>query len=134
MDYLIIPSDLKPFANQGLSNVKNFVVEVNETRSSIGKHPLEVLGVLPSKVLTNNRYLTHVFPRQREAVVQRYGLSVLNTVIYERIALSNCVNKTLTMGSLEIPDPKSIFEFDSNSDSVKEFRNLSNEVMEKIGV
>lgn len=132
-DYLIIPSDLKPFANQGLNNVKNFVSEVNETRSSIGKQPLEVLGVLPSKVLTNTRYLEHVFPRQREAVVQRYALPVLNTVIYERIALSNCVNKTLTMGSLEVPDPKSIFEFDGDSDSVKEFRNLSYEVMQKIG-
>ncbi|MDX2098215.1 MAG: AAA family ATPase [Leptolyngbyaceae cyanobacterium bins.59] len=132
-DYLIIPSDLKPFANQGLSNVKNFVAEVNETRSGIGKQPLEILGVLPSKVLTNTRYLEHVFPRQREAVVQRYALPVLNTVIYERIALSNCVNKTLTMGSLEIPDPKSIFEFDGDSDSVKEFRNLSYEVMQKFG-
>lgn len=132
-DYLIIPSDLKPFANQGLSNVKNFVSEVNETRSSIGKQPLGVLGVLPSKVLTNARYLEHVFPRQRETVLQRYALPVLDTVIYERIALSNCVNKTLTMGNLEVPDPKSIFEFDSNSDSVKEFRNLSYEVMQKIG-
>lgn len=132
-DYLIIPSDLKPFANQGLNNVKNFVSEVNETRSSIGKKPLNVLGVLPSKVLTNNRYLEHVFPRQREAVVQRYGLPLLDTVIYERIALSNCVNNTLTMGNLEIPDPKSIFEFDADSESVKEFRNLSYEVMQKIG-
>lgn len=132
-DYLIIPSDLKPFANQGLNNVKNFVSEVNETRSSIGKQPLEVLGVLPSKVLTNTRYLEHVFPRQREAVVQRYALPVLNTVIYERIALSNCVNKTLTMGRLEVPDPKSIFEFDNDCDSVKEFRNLSYEVTQKIG-
>ncbi|MFQ3615530.1 MAG: AAA family ATPase [Cyanobacteriota bacterium] len=132
-DYLIIPSDMKPFANQGLSNVKNFVSEVDETRSSIGKKPLNVLGVLPSKVLTNNRYLEYVFPRQREAVIQRYGFSVLDTVIYERVALSNCVNNTLTMGNLEIPDPKSIFEFDANCDSVKEFRNLSSEVMRKIG-
>jgi hypothetical protein len=43
------------------------------------------------------------------------------------------VNKTLKMGNLEIPDPKSFFEFDSDSDSVKEFRNLSHEVMQKIG-
>ena len=28
-DYLIIPSDLKPFANQGLPTVKNFVKEIN---------------------------------------------------------------------------------------------------------
>ncbi len=132
-DHLIIPSDLKPFANQGLNNVRNFVGEVNETRTSIGKKPLNVLGVLPSKVLTNARYLQFVFPRQRETVTQRYGLPVLDTVIYERVALSNCVNKTLTMGRLEVPDPKSIFEFDRDSDSVKEFRNLSYEVMQKIG-
>lgn len=132
-DHLIIPSDLKPFANQGLNNVRNFVSEVNETRTSIGKKPLNVLGVLPSKVLTNSKYLEFVFPRQRETVTQRYGLPVLDTVIYERVALSNCVNKTLTMGKLEVPDPKSIFEFDRDSDSVKEFRNLSYEVMQKIG-
>jgi len=132
-DYLIIPSDLKPFANQGLTNVKNFIGEVNETRLSIGKEKLEVLGVLPSKVLTNQRYLAHTFPHQRDNVLHRYGFSVMRSIIYERIALANCVNKTIPIGKLEIPDPKSIFEFDSNSDSVTEFRNLSNEVQQKIG-
>ena len=132
-DYLIIPSDMKPFSNQGLSNVKNFVREVDETRIGIGKEPLNVLGVLPSKILTNSKYLEFVFPRQRNAVIERHGIPVLDTVIYERTALSNCVNQTLIMGNLEIPDPKSIFEFDRNSDSVKEFRNLSYEIMQKIG-
>lgn len=132
-DYLIIPSDLKPFANQGLTNVKNFIVEVNETRSSIGKEKLEVLGVLPSKVLTNSKYLESVFPKQKETVLHRYGFPVINTPIYERVALSHCVNKTLSMGNLEIPDPKSIFEFDSDSESVKEFRNLAFEVEKMIG-
>jgi chromosome partitioning protein len=132
-DYLIIPSDMKPFANQGLNNVKSFISEVNETRSSINKQPLAVLGVLPSKVLTNSRHLEFVFPRQRDAVIQRYELPVLETAIYERVALSNCVNQTLTMGDLEVPDPKSIFEFDRDSESSKEFRNLSYEVMQKIG-
>jgi cellulose biosynthesis protein BcsQ len=132
-DYLIIPSDMKPFANQGLTNVKYFISEVNETRTNIGKAPLQVLGVLASKILTNNQYLKFVFPRQKEAVTQRYGFPSLETVIYERVALSNCVNKTLPVGMIEIPDPKSIFEFDRDCDSVKEFRNLSYEVMTKIG-
>ncbi|MDY6940644.1 MAG: AAA family ATPase [Cyanobacteriota bacterium] len=132
-DYLIIPSDMKPFSNQGLNNVKNFVSEVNETRSSIGKQPLNILGVLPSKVLSNSKYLEFVFPRQLEAVTERYKLPIFDSVIYERMALSNCVNNTITMGKLEIADPKSIFEFDSNSESVKEFRNLSSEILEKIG-
>ena len=132
-DYLIVPSDLKPFANQGLGNVKHFIAEVNETRSSIGKGKLEVLGVLPSKVLTNPKYLESTFPRQRETVLHRYGLPVLDTLIYERVALSNCVNQILSMGTLEIPDPKSIFEFDAKSDSAKEFGNLALEVLHKIG-
>ena len=133
-DYLIIPSDLKPLANQGLNSVKDFIDDViNETRLSTGKEKLEVLGVLPSKVLTNSKYLESTFPRQRETVLHRYNFPVMDTIIHERVALSSCINKTLTMGSLEIPDPKSIFEFDKGSDSAKEFSNLASEVMKKIG-
>ncbi|MBP0009881.1 AAA family ATPase [Roseofilum sp. Belize Diploria] len=132
-DYLIIPSDMKPFSNQGLNIIKKFIREVNETRSTIGKDTLEVLGVLASKILTNSKYLEFVFPKQKEAVLQRYQFAMLKTVIYERVALSNCVNQTVSRGDLEIPDPKSVFEFDRDCDSVKEFRNLSSEIMEKIG-
>ena len=132
-DYLIIPSDLKPFANQGLNNVKNFVAEVNEFRSNLKKEPLEVLGVLPSKVLTNNRFLQHIFPRLLETVEIRYSLPVFKTIIYERVALSNCFNQTSNMGVREIPSPKSIFEYEPHCESVREFRNLSTELLKKIG-
>lgn len=133
-DYAIIPSDMKPFSNQGLTNVKKFIREINETRSTIGKEPLQVLGVLASKILTNSKYLEFVFPKQKEAVLQRYQLPMLKTVIYERVALSHCVNQTVSRGDMEIPDPKSVFEFERDGDSVKEFRNLSSEVMQKIGL
>ena len=133
-DYLIIPSDMKPFSNQGLRNVIEFVKETNETRENIRKAPLELIGVLPSKVSTNSKHQEFVFPKQKETVTQNYGLPVTDTVIHERAALSNCVNNTLTMGNFEIPDPKSIFEFSPNSESVAEFRNLSTEVAKKIGV
>ncbi|MDJ1176173.1 ParA family protein [Roseofilum capinflatum] len=133
-DYLIIPSDMKPFSNQGLRNVKQFIREVNETRTSIGKDPLGVLGVLASKILTNPKYVEFVFPKQKEAVLQRYQLPMLKTVIYERVALSHCINQTVSRGDLEIPDPKSVFEFERDGYSVTEFRNLSSEVMQKIGL
>ncbi|MGB3299654.1 MAG: AAA family ATPase [Phormidesmis sp.] len=133
-DYLIIPSDMRPFSNQGLKNVIDFIKDVNETRRTIRKAPLEIIGVLPSKVSTNPKSLEHVFPRQRETVIQRYGLPIIDTVIHERVALSNCINKTFSVGDLEIPDPKSIFEFSPNADSVREFRNLSSEIIQKIGV
>ncbi len=132
-DHLIIPSDLKPFANQGLSNVKGLISEVNELRSTIGKDPLNVLGVLPSKILTAKKYLEFTFPKQRSAVTNHHQLPLMESIIYERTALTNCVNNTLTVGGLEYPDPKSIFAFDANSDSTKEFRNLAAEVLHKIG-
>lgn len=133
-DYLIVPSDMKPFSNQGLKNVIDFVRETNETRESIRKAPLELIGVLPSKVSTNSKYQEFVFPKQRDTVTQNYGLPVTKTIVHERAALSNCINNTLTMGNLEIPDPKSIFEFSPNSESVAEFRNLSSEVAKRMGV
>lgn len=132
-DYLIIPSDMKPFSNQGLRNVITLVKEINETRNSIGKAPLVIIGVLPSKISTNSKHKEFVFPRQRDTVTQNYGLPITKTVIYERAALSNCINNTLTMGNLEIPDPKSIFEFSPHAESVAEFRNLSFEIMKKMG-
>ncbi len=132
-DYLIIPSDLKPFANQGLSNVKSLMSEVDELRSTIGKKPLQLLGVLASKILTSTKYLEFTFPKQRSAVVDRYQLPLMKSIIYERTALANCVNNTVSVGGLEYPDPKSIFEYDANSDSTKEFRNLAAEVLSKIG-
>jgi cellulose biosynthesis protein BcsQ len=52
-DYLIIPSDLKPFANQGLINVKDFIKKINGFKKQIGKQPIEILGVLACKISTN---------------------------------------------------------------------------------
>lgn len=133
-DYLIIPSDMKPFANQGLNNVKFFISEVEETRSAIDKLPLKILGVLASKILPNNRYLTHTFPRQRDSVIKHYSFPILETIIYERISLAHCVNQTISVGMFDIPNPTSIFEFDKNCDSAKEFHNLAQEVMKKLEV
>jgi len=110
-DYLIIPSDLKPFANQGLLSVKNFMKEVNEYREVIGKPPVTLMGVLPSKIATNPKYLEYTFPKQRRVILDRYNLPLMETVIYERTALSECTNQTISIGDLEVPDPKSILDF-----------------------
>lgn len=133
-DYLVVPSDMKPFSNQGLRNVIQFVKQVDETRAIARKSPLEIVGVLPSKVSTNSRYLEFVFPKQRDTVIKNYGLPVTDAVIHERAALSNCINQTLSMGNFEIPDPKSIFEFKQSTDSAKEFMRLSSEIAKKMGI
>lgn len=138
-DYLIIPSDLKPFSNQGLTSVKQFIKkEVNYNRENLGKPNIEILGVLPSKISTNPRYLQHIFPKHKSIIPQRYDLFLMESVIYERMSLSHCVNKTITVGDMELPDPKSIFDFalkeTSANQSAIEFESLATEVLNKIGV
>jgi chromosome partitioning protein len=138
-DYLIIPSDLKPFANQGLPTVKNFIKEINENRTTFGKQPLELLGVLASKISTNARFIQYTFPKQREVISNRYQLPLMESVIYDRTALSESFNKIIVSGEIEYPDPKSIFKYANEVNSAAktsamEFEILADEVLTKIGV
>ena len=136
-DYLIIPSDLKPFSNQGLSSVKNFIAqEINEMKEGLGKEPLIIMGVLPSKISTNNQYLKHTYPKHKAVIPDRYELPLMDNMISERTALSQCINKTIPMGDFEIPDPKSILDYaEENSSanvSAAEFEALAIEVLQKM--
>ncbi|WP_434686878.1 AAA family ATPase [Pseudanabaena minima] len=133
-DYLIIPSDLKPFANEGLRNVKNFIEEIDEFRTFINKPAIEVLGVLPSKILTNANYIKATLPKQEKVVEERYGFPVLETRIFQREDLSRAIDNFIFEGDLQIPDPKSIFDFKPDSISAAEFEELANEVLEKVGL
>lgn len=136
-DYLIIPSDLKPFSNQGLPNVIEFIEnEINEIKEGLGQDPLKIMGVLASKISTNAQYLKHVYPRHRAVVTDRYKLPLMETTISERTALSHCLNQVMTVGDLEIPDPRSIVKYaeDNNSANISagEFELLAEEVLEKM--
>ncbi|KAF3886936.1 MULTISPECIES: AAA family ATPase [Nostocales] len=138
-DYLIIPSDLKPFANQGLPTVKNFVNQINENREVIGKPPIQILGVLASKISTNSKYLQYTFPRQRSVITERYQLPLMEAVIYDRTVLSECLNQSITVGDLEYPDPKSVIKYGEEvkteaQKSAMEFEVLAKEVLQKMGV
>jgi cellulose biosynthesis protein BcsQ len=133
-DYLIIPSDLKPFANEGLRNVKNFVEEIDEFRVLTNRSEINILGVLPSKILTNAKYVESTLPKQEMVVKDRYGFPVLETRIFQREDLSRALDNFLTVGDLQIPDPKSIFDFRPDSMSAAEFEELANEILKKIGL
>jgi cellulose biosynthesis protein BcsQ len=135
-DYLIIPSDLKPFANQGLPTVRDFIRQADETRISIGKEALNIIGILPSKISPNARYLDNTFGKQKDAVIKKYGFSVMSSKITERKILSDSFNKTIPMDETEglyIPDPKSIFAAAKNSESAQEFYELADEILQKMG-
>ena len=134
-NYLIIPSDLKPFANQGLSNVKNYLhEEINSFRQMMNKPDIEILGVLPCKINPNPRFVQYTLPKQIQAVSQRYEISVMETVIFQREELARCIDKTRQVGELLIPEPSSIFDYAPDSSSCQEFESLANEVLNKIGL
>ncbi|GCE93152.1 MULTISPECIES: ParA family protein [Oscillatoriales] len=132
-DYLIIPSDLKPFANQGLPTVLEFIGQIDEFRALIGKNDLAILGILPSKISTNSRFFNYVFPKQKESLLNSHNVPIMNSIIFERTVLSQCTNQTITMGDLEIPDPQSVLEFAPDSPAAMEFVQLTEEVLEKLG-
>ncbi|MBE9183408.1 AAA family ATPase [Microcoleus sp. LEGE 07076] len=132
-DYLIIPSDLKPFANQGLVNVKDFIKKVNGFKKQIGKKPLEVLGVLACKISTNYKFVQYSLPKRREAIPKRYDLEIMDSVIYERDDLAKCAEQIQIVGNMEIADPISVLEFKPDSIASQEFEMLAVEVLEKIG-
>ncbi|MBN3889032.1 MAG: AAA family ATPase [Nostoc sp. JL31] len=133
-DYLIIPSDLKPFANQGLTNVKEFIKGVNTFRKQIRKPPIEILGVLACKISTNNQFVRHTLPKRLEAIPKRYNLQVMDTVIYDRDDLAKCAEKSLIIGDMEIADPMSVLDFKPDSIAAQEFELLAIEVLQKIGL
>ncbi len=119
-DYLIIPSDMKPFANQGLHNVRRFIDEINEDRESRVIPPLRVLGVLPCKVPTNPKYLEFTFPKRREVVVQKYDFPVLESYIGQREIISKTLDQEIIVGNIPLPDPRSIFDFEAQNNADKE--------------
>lgn len=134
-NYLIIPSDLKPFANQGLSNVKNYLQrDVNPFRQMMNKPDIEILGVLPCKINPNHRFVQHTLPKQIQGVSKRYELNIMETVIFQREELARCVDKTREVGDLLIPEPSSIFDYALDSSSCQEFESLAEEVLNKIGL
>jgi cellulose biosynthesis protein BcsQ len=130
-DYLIIPSDLKPFANQGLINVKDFVRKIDGFRKQIGKSPLKIIGVLPSKISTNTKFVRYTLPKRLQTIQERYGLSVMDTVIFEREDLAKCTEQIQEVGGIEIPDPISVFEYKPDSEAAHEFEMLAKEVLKK---
>jgi chromosome partitioning protein len=128
-DYLLIPSDLKPFANEGLNNVRRFVTEIDEFRESFDLKPLEILGVIASKVPTFAKFVEHTLPKMEAVIEERYGFRMLRTRIFERREVSAAIENSIEMGDLNIPNPKSVIDFKRDSASAQEFEDLAKEVL-----
>jgi cellulose biosynthesis protein BcsQ len=133
-DYLIIPSDLKPFANQGLVNVREFIKKIDAFRKQIRREPIKVLGVLACKISTNTRFIQATFKTRMDVIKKRYGLDIMDTVIYDRDDLAKCAEKIQVVEDREIAEPLSILDFKPDSFAAQEFELLAIEVLRKIGM
>ncbi len=131
-DYLIIPSDLKPFANQGLNNVKGLIKDVNGFRKMIGREPLQVLGVLATKISTNYQFGRSTLPKRMQVIMERYNFEVMESIIFEREDLAKCAELVEIIGDVEIPNPRSVLDFKPESDAAQEFNKLAIEVLSKV--
>ena len=130
--YLIIPSDLKPFANEGLNNVKNFIANINEAKEAFGLNPLEVLGVLPSKISTFAKFVQHTLPKRIAIVKNNYGFPVMDTIIFEREDIAKSLENCVLDGDDFRPQPQSVLDYKPDSVSAQEFEILASEVLKKI--
>jgi len=133
-DYLIIPSDLKPFANQGLLNVTDFLRKTNSFRKQTGRDLLKVLGVLPCKISTNNRFVQTTLKNRVKAIKERYDFPVMDTIIYDRDDLAKCAEKVQIVEDTEVISPMSVLDFKPDSTAAQEFKALAVEVLQKIGL
>ena len=131
-DHLIIPSDLKPFANQGLTNVQELIQEVNNFREMTNLSPLNVIGVLPTKISTVATFIKYTFPKRKDKINDRYHLKVLESAIFERADLANCSELVIETEEDSIPDPKSVLDYAPNSKSSQEFNQLVDELLKLI--
>jgi cellulose biosynthesis protein BcsQ len=132
-EYLLIPSDLKPFANEGLENVKYFVGDINSFKDMINLPPLQIIGILPTKISTNAKFVGKTLQQRIATIQNRYQLEVLDhCVIYERDDLAKCVEQVVTVGELDVADPRSIYDFKPQSKSIEEFNQLAKTVLQKV--
>jgi len=132
-DYLIIPSDLKPFANEGLENVKKLIKAVDRFRKQFHRSPVDILGVLPTKISTNARFIQGTLQKRLALISTRYNLKTMDSIIFEREDLAKCTEQTSIIDDIEEAEPRAIFDFKSTSKSAGEFQKLAQEILQKIG-
>ena len=58
----------------------------------------------------------------------------MDTIIYQREELSKCIGQSQVVGNMELPDPKSVFDYSPGGESAKEFELLAIEVLQKIEI
>lgn len=112
-DFLLVPCELSALALEGLEGL----LETLETVRHRLRHPLEILGILPTRV--DHRNLT-----MNEAAFERLREVFGDRVFQTRITVNTDLNKAQMAG---VP----IFRFAPSSTGASNYRALADETMER---
>lgn len=112
-DFLLVPCELSALALEGLEGL----LETVETVRHRLRHPLEILGILPTRV--DHRNLT-----MNEAAFERLREVFGDRVFQTRITVNTDLNKAQMAG---VP----IFRFAPSSTGASNYRALADETMER---
>ena len=113
-DQVIVPCDMSVLAFEGVADLFETIETVNLRLN----HPLDVLGIVRTRVDRRNATITHDVER---LLADNYGNRVLDTVIPVNSALARAQAKGL-----------SIFEFDRSSRGALAYRALADEVIGRL--
>ena len=115
-----------------MKNVKDLIEKVNPTRRVYQLPAIKILGIVPSNISTNARFLESTFIKRKKLVESRYGIPIFDTIICNREEVSRASEDERKFGDIEIPSPQSILDYKPESKSSQEFASLAEEILAKI--
>jgi chromosome partitioning protein len=118
-EFVIVPVQLGYFSLAGLHNFLDVINTTNKRVGSIVGHKLEIMGVL----LTFYKPRTKLSRRVLESINELFDDSVFETKIPENVKLNEAQEKSLC-----------IFDHDPNCAGALAYKNLTDEVIERITI
>ena len=115
-DDLIIPTQMSHYSLEGIADLLD---TVDMVRENLDREDLEILGVLPTHYDKRNKTVNR---RVMDELEDYFGDKVFDTKI----------SKNLTIDKAQ-SESKTIFDYDSNSTGAKSYRELTKEVIKRLG-
>lgn len=115
-DYLIIPTQMSHYSLEGIADLLD---TVDMVRDNLDREDLEILGVLPTHYDKRNKTVNR---RVMDELENYFGNKVFETKISKNLAIDKAQSES-----------KTILDYDPNSSGAKSYRELTKEVIERLG-
>ncbi|MFP3953135.1 MAG: ParA family protein [Candidatus Acetothermia bacterium] len=115
-DYLLIPTQMSHYSLEGIADLLD---TVDMVKDNLDREDLEILGVLPTHYDKRNKTVNR---RVMKELDDYFEDKVFNTKISKNLALDKAQSEQVT-----------IFDYDKNSSGAESYRDLTEEVLERLG-